>query len=85
MFDGNKRYLLISNYRKEYLCNHYMCKDETFTRCVSISHKLYPKISARSVWRKKSRFFNLSHNVTFWYKITNSMSAFLISASSANR
>ena len=64
MFDGNKRYLLISNYRKEYLCNHYMCKDETFTRCVSISHKLYPKISARSVWRKKSRFFNLSHNAT---------------------
>ena len=69
MFDGNKRYLLISNYRKEYLCNHYMCKDETFTRCVSISHKLYPKISARSVWRKKSRFFNLSHNAKIYFAL----------------
>ena len=39
-----------------------MYEDETFTRCVIISHNSYPKISARSVWRKKSRFFNLSHN-----------------------
>ena len=63
MFDGNKRHSLLANYKNKYLCNHYMYKDETFTRCASISHNSYPKISARSVWRKKSRLFNLSQYV----------------------
>ena len=35
-----------------------MYKDETFTRCISISHKSYPKISAQSVWRKKKVDFS---------------------------
>ena len=41
-----------------------MYKDETFTRCISISHKSYPKISAQSVWRKKRSIFQ---NVSICY------------------